>query len=321
MANTIEKHNFSPKVSIVIPVYNGAEYMREAIDSALAQTYENIEVLVINDGSCDDGATEQIALSYGDKIRYFSKENGGVSTALNLGIAQMTGEYFSWLSHDDKYEPEKVEDEVRLLEKFTDRDTLIAYTGHQFIDAQSKVFKDVPMYFNAGKVYTDTEVIRFLLTKRTMDGCCMLIPKSAFETCGGFHEDLRYNQDALMWYKFFTSGYQIVSDGKKNVMYRIHKKQTSQTKRELLQHDTLVVSKEMIPVFIARSTPEDNLLYYFALRNAKYACRAAVHACLEAGKIQHALSCAQRFSVRVYMLYGKLREMLKRIYTKLRFKG
>ena len=71
--------DFHPLVSIVIPVYNGANYMREAIDSALAQTYDNCEILVVNDGSRDDGETERIALSYGDEIRYFAKENGGVA--------------------------------------------------------------------------------------------------------------------------------------------------------------------------------------------------------------------------------------------------
>ena len=68
-----------PKVSIVIPVYNGADYMRYAIDSALNQTYKNIEVIVVNDGSKDDGKTKKIAKEYGDKIKYYEKENGGVS--------------------------------------------------------------------------------------------------------------------------------------------------------------------------------------------------------------------------------------------------
>lgn len=98
---------YNPLVSIVIPVYNGANYMREAIDSAINQTYDNIEIIVVNDGSTDNGETERIALSYGDKIKYYKKENGGCASALNYGISKMQGEWFSWLSHDDVYYPEK----------------------------------------------------------------------------------------------------------------------------------------------------------------------------------------------------------------------
>ena len=77
----MEKDIFTPLVSIVIPVYNGANYMREAIDSALAQTYENKEIIVVNDGSSDNGETDRIAKEYGDRIRYILKQNGGVSSA------------------------------------------------------------------------------------------------------------------------------------------------------------------------------------------------------------------------------------------------
>src|SRR5579862_6874144 len=103
------KDAFLPLVSIVIPVYNGANYLRAAINSALAQTYKNIEVIVVNDGSRDDGQTDAIAKEYGDRVRYFSKENGGCGSALNFGIANMRGDYFSWLSHDDTYLPRKIE--------------------------------------------------------------------------------------------------------------------------------------------------------------------------------------------------------------------
>ena len=108
----------NPKVSIIIPVYKGKDFMREAIDSALAQTYKNIEIIVVNDGSDDNGVTKKIAESYGNKIRYFEKENGGVSTALNLAIDNMTGDYFSWLSHDDRYYPNKIESQIKYLKQF-----------------------------------------------------------------------------------------------------------------------------------------------------------------------------------------------------------
>ena len=60
-------------------------------------------MIIVNDGSNDQGATDNICKSYGDKIRYFEKENGGVASALNLGIKEMNGEYFAWLSHDDLF--------------------------------------------------------------------------------------------------------------------------------------------------------------------------------------------------------------------------
>ena len=119
---------FNPKVSIVIPVYNGSNYLREAIDSALAQTYKNIEVIVINDGSNDKGKTDKICKSYGNKIRYFKKENGGVASALNMGIEKMQGEYFSWLSNDDIYYQDKVEKQVKALSRLKDKSTVV-YSG------------------------------------------------------------------------------------------------------------------------------------------------------------------------------------------------
>ena len=96
----------NPKVSIIIPVYNGEKYVKSAIQSALKQTYKNIEIIVVNDGSTDN--TDKVVQQFKNKIIYLKKENGGVSSALNLGLLYMTGDYFSWLSHDDIYKKNKV---------------------------------------------------------------------------------------------------------------------------------------------------------------------------------------------------------------------
>ena len=126
-----------PRVTIVIPVYNGAKYMREAIDSALAQSYENVEVIVVNDGSTDQ--TEEIALSYGDRIRYAAKENGGVSTALNMGIACMTGDYFQYLPHDDLLHPDKIKLQIEAIQASGDEMT-IAWSGwNQLLEPEHKM--------------------------------------------------------------------------------------------------------------------------------------------------------------------------------------
>ena len=115
----------SLRVSIIIPVFNGSEYLAEAINSALNQTYKNIEVLVINDGSTDGGKTEEIALSFGESIRYIKKKNGGVASALNLSLDYMTGDYFSWLSHDDLYTNNKIELEIKAMNENVNKNTII----------------------------------------------------------------------------------------------------------------------------------------------------------------------------------------------------
>lgn len=180
-----------PKVSIVIPVYNGSDYLGEAIDSALAQTYANIEIIVVNDGSNDGGKTDEIARSYGDRIRYFSKENGGVSTALNVGLKKMTGEFFSWLSHDDIYFPDKIERQIDYLRLHPDAKLV---TGNfVFIDNKGNQTGE---YVN--RTLSVIKTGRDALSVWTY-GCCILIHKECFDKAGLWNEDNRTTQDDEMW--------------------------------------------------------------------------------------------------------------------------
>lgn len=311
--------NFKPKVSIVIPVYNGADYLREAIDAALSQTYDNLEIIVVNDGSKDHGKTEKVALSYGNQIHYYYKENGGVSTALNYGISKMTGEYFSWLSHDDKYSETKIKDSVELLERFndTDRANLIAFTGGIYIDSESKEIKPFPVLFQELRVYHGLDVIQKMLKGNTLNGCCMLIPKTAFEKCGGFDELLRYNQDALMWDVIFTSGYNLVSDNKPNVMYRLHRNQTSKLRRDLYLHDTVQASETLIPLFAEKTTKDCKLLFLYARRVAIGYCAKAVSMCIDYGRNYKIFSIKDIAIIKVMLLLGGLRNFIKIIRNKL----
>lgn len=190
------KTTFNPKVSIVIPVFNGSDYLKEAVDSALAQTYKNIEIIVVNDGSNDDGKTERIALSYGNRIRYFKKENGGVATALNLGIKEMKGEYFSWLSHDDLYYREKIEAQINCLMNLEDKSTII-YTDFEYIDEHSNFL------YNYNVKHIPPEHFRpAFIWGGVINGCTLLVPKMCFEANGVFNETLRTTQDYDLWFRF-----------------------------------------------------------------------------------------------------------------------
>lgn len=265
-----------PRVSIIIPVYNGSNYLANAIECALGQTYGNLEVIVVNDGSTDEGKTESIALSYGDRIRYYRKENGGVSSALNYGIGKMTGEYFSWLSHDDAYSADKIQDSIALLRS---RDALgkkvMAFTGGWCMDTLGNKIGDFPRYFTPNQLYSGLDVVRIMTRKGTLNGCCMLIPRAVFDDVGGFHENLRYSQDSLMWYQIFLSGCSLVSDNLPNVMYRLHRNQASQLRRDLFEHDALVIAG-LLAEPLTRADSTGDLLMRYIKRLTKYECNDAV---------------------------------------------
>ena len=211
---------FFPKVSVVIPVYNGSNYLREAIDSALAQTYKNIEVIVVNDGSSDNGATDEIARSFGVKIRYFSKENGGVSSALNFGIQEMTGEYFSWLSHDDLYFHDKISSQVDHLRHSVNKD-IIHFGDREVIDANGKFISLVVI----DEAYLNNPILLILSTY--LHGCSLLIPKTAFDRVGWFNEDLKCVQDVELWLRLAMAGFQFTYAPKVMVKSRVHQQQTT----------------------------------------------------------------------------------------------
>lgn len=219
-----------PKVSIVIPVYNGANYMREAIDSALNQTYENCEVIVVNDGSTDE--TEQIALSYGDRIRYFAKENGGVSSALNLGIRNMTGEYFAWLSHDDVYYPWKIECQIETLKAGRDKYAPVYSGWNRLIMPGGNVEPMLPDYCFSKMDYQN-EVLPVLFG--LINGCTTLLHKNHFERVGLFDETLLTAQDYDMWFRIFRKRKAIYIE-RPLIKYRIHAGQGSTTISEFDQN-------------------------------------------------------------------------------------
>lgn len=197
--------------------------MREAIDSALAQTYSNIEIIVVNDGSNDGGATRDIALSYGDKIRYFEKENGGVSTALNLAIKNMRGQYFSWLSHDDVYLPEKVQAEVDALRKVGDM-TRVVYSNWSSLRMPER---KIEPYRQASFYRQDfLETGAFLPLFNLVSGCTLFIPKFYFDVYGNFDEIFRAVQDYKKWFEMFR-GRRLIYLHQSLVLSRSHTEQTT----------------------------------------------------------------------------------------------
>ena len=255
---------FHPLVSIVIPVYNGANFLAEAINSALAQTYDNIEIVVVNDGSRDDGATEKVALSYGNQIRYFAKPNGGVSSALNYGIEKMNGDYFSWLSHDDLYEPEKVEKEVKALAGCEDKVNTVICCADSLMDVEGN-----PIYHPAIKLnglYSGEEMFnRLLTTHLQINGCTLLIHKDLFQRVGTF-SSFRIIQDVELWMKFMLDGVSFCYSPDELNKMRVHPGQVSSNCSEAYQVERKKFNKDLIENYVKKgrmtASNIDSLLYF-----------------------------------------------------------
>lgn len=239
---------FYPLVSIIIPVYNGSNYLREAIHSALEQTYPNIEVLVINDGSTDNGATRDIAMSFSSRIRYFEKENGGVVSALNFGIDQMRGEYFAWLSHDDIYLPEKIEKQVRAIQEHQGSKPGFCICNCIVMDENENELGRTQIQKNDS---FDQPACFLLLGGHGFSGIMVLIPKVLFDIYGMFTPSLA-THEYDMWMRLMPAA-DVVIEPECLTKMRVHSQQISKQKKQEVAEET----DKFISNGIERIPPQD----------------------------------------------------------------
>jgi glycosyltransferase involved in cell wall biosynthesis len=237
-----------PKVSIIIPVYNGGNYLSEAIDSALAQTYPAIEIIVVDDGSTDDGETRRIAERYGDKVRYIHQPNAGCGGALNTGIGHMSGDYFSWLSHDDVYLPDKIARQIDVLASLEDKETIL-YSNYDTIDVKSRRLYSVEFDKLAPQEKLDLPL--YGLTHGFVHGCTLLIARTLFDKHGLFDPSLKATQDYDLWFKMFR-GNAVKFMPHRLVLSRVHPEQGSRKLSQALTEGDALWTR-----FIEEVTPEE----------------------------------------------------------------
>ena len=316
---------YEPKISIVIPAYKAANYLAEAIDSALAQTYPNVEIIVVNDGSPDDGATAAVAESYGDKIRYFEKENGGSSSALNTGIANMTGEWFSWLSHDDLYVPEKLQKQIEYIRSLDianeELSKHIFFSASDLIDADGntirrsnekedlRIAENVRSFPHNGYLIAEPTVYNF-------HGCSCLVHRDAFSDIGVFNEKLRLLNDLDLWYRFYSSGYKVHYIPEPLVKGRVHAKQVSKSIGYSYHNPEQDMFWNRSLDWLVANHCEDKELFWRFGRNAYLKTRTAegdrAFGCIESDKLKKTVLKL------AYKTRASLRTLAKNIYLKLR---
>ncbi len=198
-------------ISVIVPVFNGEKTVKETIKSILNQTFTNIEVIIINDGSTD--TTLEIIENISDsRIKIFSYPNAGLSASRNRGISQAKREYISFIDADDLWTPDKLESQWQALQ--SNPQAAVAYSWTDYIDESSKFIKSGRRIKVNGDAFD-----KLLITNFLENGSNPLIRQEALKI-GGFDETLFAAEDIDMWLRL-AANYDFVCVEKPQILYRI----------------------------------------------------------------------------------------------------
>jgi len=200
--------NNPPKVSIVMPTYNGEKYIKKAIESCLHQTYKSIELIVVDDGSTDN--TAKFAKGVGDsRLKFIRlKQNSGLAVALNKGFTLSTGEYLTWTSDDNLYESKAIETMVNHLGKYKEVDFVYAnyYRTNENGEITECMFVEPP----------------HRLVEHNCIGPCFMYRRRVYERIGNYNPEPFLTEDYEYWIRIFKSGLEMVPIDKFLYRYRLH---------------------------------------------------------------------------------------------------
>ena len=182
--------NKKPLISVMMPTYNNAKYIKQAIESIYAQNYDNIEIIVVDDGSTDN--TKEIVQQYKD-IKYFYIEHKGIPFARNLVLEKSKGEYIAILDSDDYWLPEKLNTQMQYFKEHPDCE--IVFTKFKNIIDNEKIRND---RITINEKNREEKEKKYLPTA--------LIKKSLFEKYGVFDEDFQTGEDSELMFRFEKNG-------------------------------------------------------------------------------------------------------------------
>lgn len=197
-------------ITVVIPAYNCEKYIAQTLSSVLAQTYKDLEIIVVNDGSTD--STGVVLSKYKDpRIKVFTTVNNGSQKARNLGLKEAQGEFISFLDSDDLWIKDKLESQLKAI---YESGYLIAYSGTAYINEQGEYQRVGSFIFPSGNVFERLFEVNFIES-----GSNPLINTFALRSIGGFDEDFRAAQDWELWLRL-AQYYEFAPVPKIGVLYR-----------------------------------------------------------------------------------------------------
>jgi len=232
------------KVSIIIPVYNNEKFIEESLQSALNQTYSNIEIIAVDDGSQDSSLS--ILKKYSNQIKIISKKNGGPASSWNTGIKSSTGEWIKLLAGDDVLLPNSIELLMNYIEKHSNESLHSVYYGHYtIIDEKGK--KKFDFIERNNNKLTNFERNVILLDHHFGFGGTCIFHKSIFEKFGFFDEKSGFIEDYEMWLRLcliHNINFHLVPEI--IAKYRTHPAQITQSKKKLQEKQSKEIRKKIL---------------------------------------------------------------------------
>jgi glycosyltransferase involved in cell wall biosynthesis len=201
----------NPLISVIIPTFNRADFLQNAIESVLAQTYKQHEIVVVDDGSTDN--TKELIVGYGNKIRFYYQRNKGPAIARNYGVQNSSGDLLAFLDSDDVWHADKL---TRQVDRFAaDKDLALLFTGHRYVNHE-----DNQIMWSVGH----NDLNKGAMKKAIMTGCpfalsSAMVKRQVFCKVGMFSEQLTYAED---WDLFFRIASRYDVDCIKEILLDMH---------------------------------------------------------------------------------------------------
>ncbi|MCC3428674.1 MULTISPECIES: glycosyltransferase [unclassified Microcoleus] len=224
----------TPQVSVIIAAYNGSRYIVQAVESVLCQTFTDLEIIVVDDGSTDE--THQVLQPYFDRIRYVYQENAGVAAARNRGIQESKGEFIAFLDQDDFFLPDKLAAQISLFRQQLSLG--IVNSGWRIVNQQGDKISDIKAWEYFPKLNLETWIVQMPVLPSAM-----MFSRQWLELAGGFNSEFDSVDDSDLVLRLALLGCEAAWLPQVTVSYRQHDQNVS-IKKALKQANLFITLKQ-----------------------------------------------------------------------------
>ena len=280
-----------PAVSVVVPCYNACETLAATLGSAARQTFRDIEIIVVDDGSTDGSPAIVTALVQSDsRFRLVTQANGGVSSARNTGISAAKGRLIALLDSDDRWAPDHLATHVRRMD--SEPRLGVSFSPARFVDTSGRVVG------RSSPKLRDITPADLLISNPTTTCSTLVIRRGVFRDVGLFRTAMRHNEDQEWLFRVTLSGWLMMGDREPRVDYRTSPKGLASDLEGMLRGFEIMIceARKLAPVLVARqeARARASMLHYLARR----AIRLELAPAVAKGYVMRALATAPSLAIR-----------------------